>query len=62
MIANIIIGLLIFGYAGWTIYRHIQKSKEGKCGTCELKSNCKSCCTPTAIKSNDNNHKSTLHK
>lgn len=44
MIASIIIGIAIFGYAGWTTYQHIQKSKEGKCAACELKSNCNCNC------------------
>ncbi|WP_146551300.1 FeoB-associated Cys-rich membrane protein [Rummeliibacillus sp. SL167] len=55
MIANIVIGLLIFGYASWTIYRHVQKSKKGKCGSCELKSNCE-CCSPAAMKLKHTNH------
>lgn len=62
MIANIIIGLLIFGYAGWTVYRHIQKSKEGKCGTCELKNNCTTCGSPTITRSNNHNRINTINK
>ncbi|MGG0656664.1 FeoB-associated Cys-rich membrane protein [Rummeliibacillus pycnus] len=49
MAASIIIGIVIFGYAGWTIYRHVQKSKEGKCAACELKKNCQSGCDLTSI-------------
>lgn len=37
---NYILGTLIFGYAGWTIYKHIKKSKKGKCAACELKEYC----------------------
>ncbi|WP_081756886.1 FeoB-associated Cys-rich membrane protein [Gorillibacterium massiliense] len=36
MVFSIVAGILIFGYAGWTIYRHIQKSKKGKCAGCAL--------------------------
>ncbi len=28
MIANVVIGSVIFGYAGWTIFRFIQKVNE----------------------------------
>ncbi len=49
MLASILIGIVIFGYAGWTIFRHVQKSKEGKCGSCELKSNCACSCDLTSI-------------
>ena len=44
MLANIAIGVVIFGYAGWTIFRHVKKSKEGKCAACELKSGCQTKC------------------
>lgn len=40
MVANIIIGTVIFGYAGWTLYRFIGKSKKGKCGACDLNEVC----------------------
>ncbi|RDI47728.1 FeoB-associated Cys-rich membrane protein [Falsibacillus pallidus] len=45
MIASILIGLLIFGYAGFTLYKFIKKSKEGVCGTCSLKKSCNSKCS-----------------
>lgn len=44
MIANLMIGAAIFGYAGWALVRHIRKSKEGKCAACSLKSSCSSPC------------------
>ena len=28
MLANIAIGAVIFGYASWTIFRHVKKSKK----------------------------------
>lgn len=44
MLVNISIGAVIFGYASWTIFRYIKKSREGKCAACSLKSNCKTKC------------------
>lgn len=47
MIINVLIGGLIFGYAGWTLLRFIRKSsKEGKCAGCSIKNSCKSSCSP----------------
>lgn len=40
MLANIIIGAVIFGYAGWALFRFIKKSKKGKCAACDLNENC----------------------
>lgn len=42
MLANILLGSIIFGYAGFAFYKHIQKSKQGKCAACAVKSTCKS--------------------
>ncbi|CAM3646660.1 hypothetical protein MEZE111188_00940 [Mesobacillus zeae] len=42
MIANIIIGSAIFGYAGWAFYKFIKKSKQGKCAACSIKGSCSS--------------------
>lgn len=44
MVINILLGALIFGYAGWTLFRFVQKSKKGKCATCELKNVCHTPC------------------
>ncbi|RLQ97149.1 FeoB-associated Cys-rich membrane protein [Falsibacillus albus] len=44
MIASIIIGLLVFGYAGFTLYKFFKKSKQGVCATCALKKSCESKC------------------
>jgi hypothetical protein len=45
---DILLGGLIFGYAGWTIYRYAKKSKEGKCANCAVSSTCKmNACTRT---------------
>lgn len=38
---DILLGGLIFGYAGWTLYRHAKKSKDGKCVNCAVSSSCK---------------------
>ncbi|ANC77543.1 FeoB-associated Cys-rich membrane protein [Fictibacillus sp. 7GRE50] len=44
MIFNIVFGALIFGYAGWAVFRHIKKSKQGKCAACSLAKNCETKC------------------
>jgi hypothetical protein len=40
MIANIIIGAAIFGYATWALIKFINRSKKGKCAACELEKTC----------------------
>ncbi|MBY0123113.1 FeoB-associated Cys-rich membrane protein [Bacillus sp. S/N-304-OC-R1] len=45
MVINILIGLIIFGYAGWTLFKFINKSKQGKCASCAIKKSCKSSCS-----------------
>ncbi len=42
MIMNYLIGAAIFGYAGWALYRFIQKSKKGKCAACAVEPVCTS--------------------
>lgn len=42
MIANIIIGCVIFGYAAWALVKFIHKSKKGKCAACDLEKSCSS--------------------
>lgn len=42
MILSIVIGILIFGYAGWTLYRFMKRSKQGKCPACSLSDSCSS--------------------
>jgi hypothetical protein len=37
---NVIIGVLILGYAGWILYRFVKKSKKGACASCPINSNC----------------------
>lgn len=44
MIASIVIGIAIFGYAAWALVRFINKSKKGKCAACELQKSCNSGC------------------
>ncbi|MDN9012774.1 FeoB-associated Cys-rich membrane protein [Brevibacillus laterosporus] len=47
MILNIVIGTFIFGYAAWTLWRYVQKSKRGKCAGCSQEKKCSSaCCLP----------------
>ncbi|XJZ28080.1 FeoB-associated Cys-rich membrane protein [Bacillota bacterium Lsc_1132] len=50
MVASIVIGALIFGYAGWAIVRFIQKSKKGKCAACDVEKTCSGSCCPPAKK------------
>ncbi|MDQ0214327.1 hypothetical protein J2S13_000723 [Oikeobacillus pervagus] len=41
MIANIVIGSAIFGYAGYTLYKFAKKSKKGgACAHCSMKDQC----------------------
>jgi radical SAM protein with 4Fe4S-binding SPASM domain len=44
MIANVLIGGVIFGYAGWMLVRHIKKSSKGKCASCSLADDCQGTC------------------
>lgn len=44
MITNIILGALIFSYAGWTLVRYINKSKQGRCVACSLNKSCSTDC------------------
>ncbi|MGC5327135.1 FeoB-associated Cys-rich membrane protein [Brevibacillus sp. SYSU BS000544] len=37
---DILIGSLVFGYAGWTIYRYVKKSKQGSCSGCAHTTSC----------------------
>ena len=44
MIFSIFLGLLIFGYAGWALYRSVMRSRKGKCASCGLSKTCKTDC------------------
>jgi hypothetical protein len=49
MLANLLIGGAIFGYAGWAFYRFFKKSRNGKCAACSLESSCSSkACGPSS--------------
>lgn len=37
---SILLGIVIFGYAGWMMFRFIQTSRKGKCATCAIKETC----------------------
>ncbi|MFS0783016.1 FeoB-associated Cys-rich membrane protein [Bacillus sp. 1P06AnD] len=45
LLINIIVGLVIFGYAAFALWRSIKKQKGGKCAGCALNKSCstKSC-------------------
>ncbi|HYK71598.1 MAG TPA: FeoB-associated Cys-rich membrane protein [Pseudoneobacillus sp.] len=45
MLVNIVIGLAIFGYAGWMLARHFKKSTQGKCAACSLNKSCNTSCS-----------------
>ncbi|MDR4945824.1 FeoB-associated Cys-rich membrane protein [Neobacillus cucumis] len=45
MIASIVIGVAIFGYAAWALVKFINRSKKGKCAACDLKNSCSSQCS-----------------
>ncbi|TLS36930.1 FeoB-associated Cys-rich membrane protein [Pseudalkalibacillus caeni] len=52
MLVNILIGVLIFGYAGWTLFRFVKKSRKGKCAACELNKSCTTACDDLKAESN----------
>ncbi|MED1857024.1 FeoB-associated Cys-rich membrane protein [Brevibacillus reuszeri] len=45
MIISVILGVLIFGYAAFTLYRFVKRSKMGKCAGCSLNEKCSSACS-----------------
>ena len=42
MMVSIIIGAVIFGYAGYTLFNFVKKSRKGKCAACSLNKSCQS--------------------
>ncbi|WP_232697698.1 FeoB-associated Cys-rich membrane protein [Brevibacillus daliensis] len=46
ILLNWLVGLLVFGYAGWSIYRYYKRSKKGKCAGCSVEKSCSSGCKP----------------
>ncbi len=57
LLINILIGCIIFGYAGITLYKSIKKQKKGKCAACSLQKSCSTnACVPPS-KLNDVSHK-----
>ncbi|MGE7687792.1 FeoB-associated Cys-rich membrane protein [Lysinibacillus sp. NPDC097214] len=52
LLINILIGSIIFGYAGITLYKSIKKQKKGKCASCSLQKSCSSnaCVPPSQLK------------
>ena len=45
MIVNIIIGGIIFGYAGFALMKFLKKSKQGKCAACSINESCNTTCS-----------------
>jgi hypothetical protein len=52
MIANVVIGAAIFGYAAYALVKYINKSKKGKCAACSDNESSSSKCACS-------NHKNT---
>ncbi|WP_197143389.1 FeoB-associated Cys-rich membrane protein [Lysinibacillus sphaericus] len=52
LLINILIGSIIFGYAGITLYKSIKKQKKGKCAACSIQKSCSSnvCVPPSKLK------------
>ncbi|MGE8035328.1 hypothetical protein B1B04_23705 [Lysinibacillus sp. KCTC 33748] len=52
LLINILLGSIIFGYAGITLYKSIKKQKKGKCASCSLQKSCSSnvCAPPSQLK------------
>ncbi|MFB5675043.1 FeoB-associated Cys-rich membrane protein [Paenibacillus terreus] len=49
MLVSIVIGMLVFGYAGWTITAYVRRTKAGKCAGCSLSDSCgASRCSPAS--------------
>lgn len=44
MLFSIVVGLVIFIYAAWTLVHFVRKSKKGKCASCEMNKSCSSAC------------------
>jgi hypothetical protein len=49
MIIDILIGTLIFAYAGWTLVKFIRKAKLGKCAACASNDTCQTGCGEVTI-------------
>lgn len=49
MLASIIIGVLIFGYAGWTLFSYVRKTRKGKCAGCSMAKTCASSCSSEVL-------------
>ncbi|MGC4377936.1 FeoB-associated Cys-rich membrane protein [Fictibacillus sp. Mic-4] len=45
MVISVVIGVLIFAYAGFTLYRFVKRSKMGKCAGCSLNKSCTTACS-----------------
>ncbi|AWB43930.1 FeoB-associated Cys-rich membrane protein [Paenibacillus sp. CAA11] len=42
---DIILGALLFSYAGWTLYRFVKKSRKGACASCSQNKSCSAACS-----------------
>jgi FeoB-associated Cys-rich membrane protein len=42
IIVNSVIGTVIFGYAGYTLFNFVKNNKKGKCAGCSKNKSCQS--------------------
>lgn len=49
MLVSIMLSILIFGYAVFTLYRFIKRSKMGKCAGCAMNKSCSTMCSRPPI-------------
>lgn len=43
--ADILIGTIVFAYAGYALYRGLRKSKKGACAACSQRKSCSAVCS-----------------
>lgn len=56
MFFSIMAGIAIFGYAAWSLIRHVRKIRQGRCAACSLHQSCQSACFDGAGKFGDGSH------
>ncbi|WP_019639369.1 FeoB-associated Cys-rich membrane protein [Paenibacillus fonticola] len=50
---DIIIIAIVFGYAGWAIYKGVKKSKKGACASCSQQKSCSAVCDNSTAPSSE---------
>lgn len=51
MMVDVLIVTIVFGYAGYAIYRGLKKSKKGACASCSMQKSCTIACANTPMES-----------